>query len=159
MRTFLALEIPPNIKLKMAAIQKGLQQEKIIGRWTKLENLHLTLVFFGNLKPDFQKIKKIKPVDFKLQFLKLEAFPSIKKAKIIYLKLDGDLPELERIRNQFIEEKRPFVAHLTLARLKKPQNLGQVFTQIKIPKIKFTANQISLFSSTLTPSGPIYKKI
>ncbi|ABX04279.1 MAG TPA: RNA 2',3'-cyclic phosphodiesterase [Herpetosiphon sp.] len=57
-RCFMALDLPEPIQAQLLAIQAELQQLGLPIRWSKPENLHLTLQFLGNLAvellPDLQ---------------------------------------------------------------------------------------------------------
>ena len=46
-RIFIAINLPENIKQKLNLYQERL--EEIPAKWTKKENLHITLVFLGNV--------------------------------------------------------------------------------------------------------------
>jgi len=173
MRLFIALETPQKVKKEIAVIQKKLRVEKISGRWIQPKLTHLTLVFLGETAPnkigDIEKILKeasgqIFPINLWLE--KIDAFPSPAKAKIIHLSLKGELDKLNalvlKIRKSLKKQKinfdrKLFIPHFTLGRLKKPQNLTWFLSKIKIPRRKFFVNQLNLIQSTLTPQGPIYK--
>jgi len=175
MRLFIALEIPQKVKEEIAAIQKKLKTENISGRWVKPEITHLTLVFLGETAPNkIGNIKKIlngastqiSPINLWLE--KIDAFPSPGKAKIIHLPLKGEVGKLNalilKIQKSLIKQKvyfdkKPFVPHLTVGRLKKPQNLTLLLSKIKIPHREFFSNKLNLIQSILTPQGPIYKTL
>lgn len=175
MRTFISLEIPPEIKKEVSKIQQRLKQLNIKGRWVKEKNLHLTLVFLGEIEP--QKIKKVEKIlekiipettSFQLSFEKVDCFPSPFRPKIIYLYLKDETSALkkltEKIRQELKEEKvwfdkKSFVPHLTLGRLQGRRNLKKVVQNLKPPPIAFKAKKVHLVKSALTPRGPIYKNL
>ena len=47
MRTFIAVDIPENVKEEIIKIQDKLPE--FVGKLTELENLHLTLKFLGEI--------------------------------------------------------------------------------------------------------------
>jgi 2'-5' RNA ligase len=173
MRIFIALEIPEKIKKEIGKIQNHLKTAGIQARWVKPEIIHLTLIFLGETVPNkvggTEKILKevssqISPVNLWLE--KIDAFPSPNKVKIIHFSLKGEADKLNTLvlkiqkclKKQKINfDQKPFVPHLTLGRLKKPQNLTSYLSKIKIPHQEFFVHQLSLIQSTLTPQGPIYK--
>lgn len=175
MRTFINLEIPKKIKKDLEKIQKELAKAELRAKWVKPKNSHLTLVFLGKTDPKriesiTQILRKasqeIKPI--KLHFLKIDGFPSLKKAKVIFISLGGELGKLYALslktRKELKKEKisfdeKPFRAHLTLGRLKKPQNLTEVIKKVKIEQVSFITNQISLTQSQLTPTGPFHTNL
>ncbi|MGB9706681.1 MAG: RNA 2',3'-cyclic phosphodiesterase [Microgenomates group bacterium] len=173
MRVFVALELPEEIKKEIEKIQKSLMAIASPARWVKPKAAHLTLVFLGEITPGkiplLEKIlenatSKISPVNLWLN--QIGCFPSPGKARIIYLSLGGELGKLNALalkirkglKSQKIWfDKKPFTPHLTLGRLKKQQNLNQILQKIKISRIKFLGEKVSLIQSTLTPQGPVYK--
>ncbi|MRJ07107.1 MAG: RNA 2',3'-cyclic phosphodiesterase [Epsilonproteobacteria bacterium] len=159
-RLFVAtpVELPFYLQIKRAL------SPLLKGKWVEGFNLHLTHLFIGNDKPEEWKIRLPKPegeiATGKIgilgnRILYLEALhPQISQ---IYQKLIGE--KGERINPQILN--RPFRPHITLARLKTPPT-PQLLRKIEelnssLPSIKFPF-QVYLYSSTLTPKGPIYKK-
>ena len=59
-------------------------------------------------------------------------------------------------------EKRPFWPHVTLARVRKRQRRAKLPRQVEVPELPaalrrpFTAGRVTLFRSTLKPSGAVY---
>lgn len=175
MRAFISLEIPKEIKVEIEKIQQDLKKNGVQARWVKPEITHLTLAFLGSITPDkaepigkiFDEVaSQIKPVEPHLA--KIDCFPGPVKARIIFVDLGGELGKLNalalKIRKGLKKEKiwfdkKPFASHITLGRIKKRQNLTQLIGKIKIGKVKFVANEVSLTKSTLTETGPIYTKI
>jgi 2'-5' RNA ligase len=173
MRIFIALEVPEKIKKEIEKTQNQLKNAGIKARWARPEIAHLTLVFIGETMPtkirEIEKILKeasaqISPISLWLE--KIGAFPSPAKAKIIHLSLKGEMGKLNalvlKIRKSLKKQKinfdqKLFIPHLTLGRLKKPQNLTWFLSKIKIPRRKFLVKQLNLIQSTLTPQGPNYK--
>lgn len=175
MRAFISLELPETIKKEIGETQQKLKETGLQARWVKPEIVHLTLVFLGSITPDKVPIieqvlakvsRQIKPIKLKLH--QLGCFPNSAKAKIIFIKLSGELEKLNalaiKIRKQLKKENiwfdtKPFNAHLTLARVKKQANLIEVIRKTKIKKTKFIANEVTLTKSQLTNLGPIYHQI
>lgn len=175
MRAFIALELPEEIKTEISKIQWDLKKAGVQARWVNPEIAHLTLAFLGSITPN--KIEsignileaaasQIKPVQIHL--LKIGCFPSPSKARIIFVELGGELGKLNalaiKIRKQLKKEKiyfdkKPFVNHITLGRIKKRQDLTQLIKKTKIKKVKFVASEVSLTKSILTESGPIYTQL
>lgn len=175
MRTFISLELPETIKKEIGEIQRKLKETGLQARWVKPEIVHLTLVFLGSIttnKIDIVDnvleniVSQTKPVKLKLS--QLDCFPNSAKARIIFIKLSGELEKLNalaiKIRKQLKKENiwfdtKPFNAHLTLARVKKQVNLTEIVKKTKIKKTEFIANEVTLTKSQLTNLGPIYHQI
>ncbi len=173
MRIFIALELPEEIKKEIAKLQKKLRKAGAKATWVKPEIVHLTLAFLGSVThKQLEIIHKIlgeitfKPI--KLELGLLGCFPNPERPRIIFVELRGDLKELHYLANQIRQnlkkeaiqfDNKPFVAHITLGRVKKRQNLTHIFKGIKPKKIEFLAQEITLNQSELTSSGPQYTKL
>ena len=55
MRLFIAIELEPNIKYALTEIQGTMKKQNIIGNYTPIENVHLTLAFIGEY-PDPEQV-------------------------------------------------------------------------------------------------------
>jgi len=175
MRAFIALELPAEIKIEVSKIQKELAKAGVQVKWVKPEIAHLTLAFLGSITPN-----KVEPISeildgaasqiepAQLYLAKIGCFPSPAKARIVFVDLGGELGKLHalatKIRKQLKKEKiwfdkKPFVSHITLGRIKRQQNLAQLIRKTKIKRVKFVANEVTLTKSTLTPSGPKYQPL
>ena len=173
MRTFISLELPSEVKQEIALAQQELRFCLPQVHLVNPQTIHLTLAFLGSISPNkIQIIKKILEkivsAPIKLKLHRLGSFPNPKKPRIIYLDLKGDLDELDRlVKNLRYQLKKkcvyfddkPFSAHITLARIKKRQNLTTVITKIQIPPKEFLAEEVNFTKSILTPAGPIYETI
>jgi 2'-5' RNA ligase len=175
MRAFISLELPEEIRTEINKIQKTLKGKGIQARWVKPEITHLTLAFLGPIAPEKTKIinsilqeatNQVKPIKLKLH--QLGCFPSLQKPQVIFVSLQGELGKLHalaiKIRKGLKKEKiwfdqKPLSAHITLGRVKKSQNLTRFVKKAKVENIEFIADKITLQKSTLTNSGPVYKKL
>lgn len=183
-RIFIAINLPENIKNKLANYQKRI--EKAFGvnlrsiRWTKKENLHITLEFLGYLtENEILKVKEILksltrnfyPFDIKLIKIcygpKEERIPRMvwavgeRKKEVISLKEKLD-KELKKFLN-FESERREFIPHITLGRIRKWQ--WKAIPLDERPEIRreinleFKTEKIDLMESKLLPQGAKYLKL
>lgn len=175
MRAFVALEIPETVKSEIDKIQQDLKKAGIQARWVKPELSHLTLAFLGSITPNKvgliesilkEVVSQIKPAQ--LHFLKIGCFPSPTRARIIFVDLGGELDKLNALaikirkglkKEKIYFDKKPFVSHVTLGRIRQKQNLTKLIGKSKVRKIKFVASKVSLTKSTLTESGPVYTQL
>jgi 2'-5' RNA ligase len=175
MRTFIALEIPTEIKKELGQIQKKLIASGLQATWVKPKNAHLTLAFLGSIS--LERVESINQVlteitsqakPIKLHFVEINAFPSPTKPRVIFIELRGELSKLQalalKIRKGLTKEKvwfdpKPLKAHLTLGRVKKPQNLTEAVRKTKVKQVEFTAEKITLTKSQLANSGPAYTSL
>ena len=173
MRTFISLELPETIKSEISKIQQDLKKLGIQARWVKPELSHLTLAFLGSITPDkIETIGKIlkeatpQTTSINLKFSKIDCFPNPARPRIIFVDLEGELEKLNDLakktlhrlkREKIYFDEKPFTAHITLGRIKKRQNLIRLIEKIKVKRVEFVVNEVSLTKSILTDSGPIHK--
>lgn len=173
MRTFIAIELPEKIKEEISRFEKDL--EKIIPlRLVAPKNLHLTLFFLGDIAES--RISEVAEAvragargikSFYLFLGKPEFFPQKGRVHGLWLKVDGQLEVLNKLYQQIAQElekrnfefdKKPFSAHITIGRARKGIKRTKGITSIKGITGKFEVKSVSVFTSQLTPEGPIYAR-
>ncbi len=169
-RVFLGIPIQPDIQNEIENCQFGLQDTK----WTKKENLHLTLLFLGDITiTELEELKEI------MDNVKEKPFEiSLKKPQIFIKKIDSILwlqavpdKEILNLRTKILNEldktnirydkssKQKFTSHVTIARIKKLnyKRLNDYFQTFEsFATSIFTVNAFTIFSSILKSDGPIY---
>jgi 2'-5' RNA ligase len=177
MRTFVAIDIPDEIRRKIQDIIEALRVAATNVRWSRAEGLHLTLKFLGEIPPT--KLEGIKtslaavhlhaPLALRVQGIGY--FPNERSPRVIWLGLEGgaELRELAaRVEENlqplgFPKEDRPFTAHLTLGRLPTPGKIASVQELLRqrepLALGSFTATEFFLYESKLSPGGSVYLKI
>ena len=178
-RTFLAIELPEEIKAQIGNIQNRLKTTVKGVRWTKLEGIHLTLKFFGNVSEnDIANISKVvekNTVDARpltLNVSTIGTFPNLRRPRVLWFGISGSVERLSDLQNEiekdlesigFQRENRAFRAHLTLGRVKSPKEVKGLSEIIKNEESydagSFKAYGLTLFKSDLTPQGAIYTKL
>jgi len=167
MRLFVAIEIPKDIKDKIQRITeklKSIEGVKVSSPFA----MHLTLLFLGDDKNKKDTISKLKSVSFKKFKVTIEGtgfFPSEKKINVAWLGIrkTEQLVHLQgEIARLFLDEKK-YKPHLTIARIRKlipkdKKKLIEIMGLFREP-MEFTADKFKLFSSELTPLGPIHEAI
>jgi 2'-5' RNA ligase len=171
MRVFVAIELPSELKEKIYAfsqkITKRLQVKQV-----EEENLHLTLVFLGEISEkelDIVKniLSKIKVGEIKLKLQELQVIPSKTKPLIIWIKVGGQTGKLFSLYKQTVDnllnqgfvlkkDNLDFRPHITIARVK-----GGGVRSLENEHLEgsFIADKVAIFESKLTPEGSIYSKI
>lgn len=179
LRTFLAINLPVQVKEKIGEILKGIKD--IEGsKCVKSENIHLTLKFFGNTNPDQRlKIKEaLIPIcrethPFKMTISGFGAFPNQKRPRVIWLGIKDGAKEARALSEQiektlaergFNREDREFKCHLTISRpktlyagIKMLEELKKIFKSEVIGE--FMIKSIELMKSELAPEGAKYDVI
>lgn len=165
-RLFLAVPLPAEIKNALAQeveqIKKRLSDWKI--NWVAPENLHITLIFFGEVKEEQGHVLKdeiTKTVRDSSSF-EVSTGGLTAEGRPIWLEIKNGQKELADLFQKLAaglnikgsaEEARPFHPHLTLGRIKKRGKIP-----LPQPKQTFSwrAERLELFESQLRPTGPTY---
>jgi 2'-5' RNA ligase len=176
MRIFVGIKLDETIR---ESIARELQPFKKIAnsiRWTESRNIHLTLKFIGESSDDLLgRIEaallaaKIPVAPFPLKIAGFGKFPAGDNLHIFWAGVD-DTPQIrtlfEWIENALAplgiaREVQPFNPHITLGRNKARYNFKTLFELLTEKQDIFLAEcmvaSFQLFSSRLTPAGPLYK--
>ena len=181
MRTFIAIDLPSEIKDSLRRLQEKLKASKADVKWVEPKNIHLTLKFLGEI--DDKKIEEItKIIDdtakeknkFQIHISSLGAFPKIDFPRVIWVGVEtgdkenkGMAEELEEktAKIGIPKEDRPFSSHITIGRTRSSLNREKLVQDLKNnaelsgERLEFYVTKITLFKSTLTPRGPIYEAL
>ena len=176
-RIFIAINLPEDIKKKLVDYQGKWPTLPI--RWTKKENLHITLVFIGHVNDDelLEVCKITKEVasrnqSFSVNLNKIYYGPP-KKMPPRMVWVEGEKSqEFTSLRNDsekslmvseevhFSPEKRVFSPHITLGRIKtwefrqiEPEERPEVSEEISLV---FPVNSIEVMESELKRGGSEY---
>jgi len=175
-RTFIAIDVNQEIRDTSEEVITKLQELGFKAAWTKPENVHLTLFFMGEMDekavdsmvyslnkrmkgfPSFStKLTGLEYFKFKhsprVLFLKFEPTKSLQK---MYLEMKSELTK-NKIK---YDDQGNFVPHATLGRVKEyPVDWEKKALELVVPSISLVIDGFTVYSSTLTPQGPIYKWI
>ncbi len=159
MRLFIAVNFDDEIKEGLTEIQNGLKSCSLSGNFTRRENLHLTLVFLGEVSGEKlgqvkQAMNRVKSPGLTLGFKDLGKF---KRDNGDLWWLGSELnPQLEQLYKElslklsecgFVPEERKFKPHLTLARgVKTKGDVDKTHISGKL-KQDIPINQIDLMKS------------
>ena len=169
-RAFLAIPIPPQVKASIERLQKHLAAQIPDIRWTKPDNLHLTMHFFGDVSEEtLEKIKvsmlsvKSCQQPFLVEVKGFGAYPSLRRPRVLWLGLqpEGQLRQLhEACRKSLAQagvmtDSRPFSPHVTIGRLKQQKpDLTDLFQAVDNTLIsQLSVDRLVLFESCLRPEG------
>lgn len=176
-RAFLAIELPESLRIGIGKIQDRLRPQVSGIRWTRPEGIHLTLKFFGDISGDeiealCSVIEKTAAASspFALRLGSPGAFPGIRRPRVLWIGVEGNLTSLIRIQQDverdletagFKREKRPYKPHLTLGRFREPgksSGLEKALEERNDASLaeKFMADGLTLFKSDLKPGGAVY---
>jgi RNA 2',3'-cyclic 3'-phosphodiesterase len=129
MRIFIALDIPGEIRAALSAYMDRARTLVPEARWARVEGLHVTLKFIGEVSDArVEEIKSalasVKAEPFTVRFAGAGFFPNAKSARVFWAGVEGGdpLPRLAASIDSalaklgFTKEDKPYHPHLTLAR-------------------------------------------
>ena len=183
LRLFSALELPTPITENLAALSDRLREQmpRQSVRWVQPRNIHLTLKFYGEVKPEkvaalqeslTQAVLGRAPLTLALNGLGL--FPNAVRPRVVWVGLSGQLEALGALQTAveqgaaglgFPPEARAFAPHLTLGRvtenLRPPDwpRLGAALRALTFAPQTFTVEQVALIRSELKPAGSVYTRL
>ena len=182
LRTFIAVDIPPNIQ---QAIQHNVENlRKTIGnsvRWVPVHNIHLTLKFLGDVSSanvemltQMLRIEADSCPSFDLSISGLGSFPNSKRARVLFIgiQVPAGLEALQRgiesatTKLGYESDPRPFSPHLTIGRVRDhipasdQQRLRKTLEETKIDSLGTArVDSVHLYKSELKPGGSVYTKL
>lgn len=177
-RLFFAIDLPDPYKKEFARLIGHLKKSSKTNaiRWTKLDNLHITLHFMAEVqKNDIQTlISKVRHElahfreGFVLKFQKINLFPSPYRPRVIVLEIDSQalLTQLvDRIGHvinglKYELDTRPYRPHLTLGRIKHTHMKLDFLEEINtLPGKELKVEEVTLFRSEPQQNGSKYTAI
>ena len=179
-RLFCAFELPATLR---QSIDKHAQRVRdavpdAAASWSRPENIHLTMKFFGNVDQArgpvisaaaARVVKEFSPIQ--IEAGKTGVFPRPSRPQVLWIGIDdpsGALLKLHRrledelAREGFAKEDRAFRPHLTIARIRRPQNanrLADVHLRMEFLPVEIVLSELVLFRSELNPKGSKYTAI
>ncbi|KPK97044.1 MAG: hypothetical protein AMJ95_11240 [Omnitrophica WOR_2 bacterium SM23_72] len=179
MRTFIAIELPEEIKESLARLQDRLKQSQADVKWVKPQNIHLTLKFLGEINEEqLEKITRaleqvcLNRRCFQMCLSTVGAFPKVNFPRVIWVGVEKGASETSEIATDLEEkvsmvevpkEKRPFSSHITIGRVRSNFNKDKLVNDLKtigsLEGKEFAVTKLTLFKSTLTPTGPVYEAL
>jgi RNA 2',3'-cyclic 3'-phosphodiesterase len=179
-RSFIAIELPETAKEGLARLRKELERDDDgFVRWVAPDGIHLTLKFLGNI-PSKQVTAITEAVKggtrgispFHLEISGLGVFPNARQVRVFWVGVGGETDKLSRLQKNidsalaalgFAREERPFVPHLTLARVREGaspmerKKFGELVSSTLFEdKYPIEVEAVKLIRSRLTSRGAIY---
>lgn len=169
MRLFIAIDFN-ELKDFFIELQKLLPRNAML---SLIKTFHLTLKFLGEVQPDkveqiVNSLKGIKFDPFSLFLDSIGIFPSENYIRVVWvgLKPEEKVVELQKSIDESLKEmfkkEKDFKSHITLARVKFPEDKKAFVEQlrkIKIENKKVEIKDFRLIKSTLNPKGSIYEEL
>ena len=179
-RVFCAVELPAEVRARLEDHVRRLRKElpDVAASWSRVENIHLTLKFFGNV--EVKRIEKISAAaeravkefsTFQIGVGGTGVFPRPSRPQVLWIGVidsSGQLAKLQQSLEDecaaegFPKEDRAYKPHLTIARLRRPEGareLAEAHSEMKFEPIEIEIKDIVLFRSELSPKGSKYSVI
>ena len=178
-RSFIAIDVPKEIKNKIAKIQMELQPILPKISWVTPPNIHLTLKFLGDVASN--QIPSItgtirhtvqNQVPFNIKLSSISAFKNFSHPTVLWIGISTDPTPIVKLAENlnsslncfgFPQESRKFIPHLTIARIRSNISLTKFASHFdaynNINHTPIPVKQISLIKSKITSEGAIYKKL
>ena len=179
MRLFVALELNPKVIANLTELVRRLGPYALL-RWVHPQNMHVTLKYVG----DWQ-VNRLDELIHSLSEVRLPAsepvlnvplaglgfFPNARSPRVFWAGAENTtaLRQLQSRVDAALQplgiapEVRPYHPHLTLARISEDISLDDLYRAIEdLPTREFgliSPDQFVLFESSVTPAGPIYRKV
>jgi RNA 2',3'-cyclic 3'-phosphodiesterase len=182
-RAFIAIDLSPEIRRRLEGVSKQLKDRMVDVpiRWVPVENIHLTLMFLGDVSiNNLEMLKKILQNEvaahhaFEFSVGGLGAFPNTRHPRVLWVGVEApaELSSIQRgietsvSRLGYAREDRPFSAHLTLGRVSRnatSKDTHLICEVLEATTIGFLGvaqvNKVYLMRSDLRPSGAIYTRV
>lgn len=171
-KIFISLDLPEKSKKRLVTATKPWQDLPI--KWTKEQNLHITLIFLGHISDDAigtvcEKVRSVvsNREIFDLQFTEIALVPSEREPRMVWLS-GLTSPELKDLEEQlekklgiFVSSKKSFRPHVTLGRIRKHkweamENRPEIFA--KFP-LTVGVGSVEVIASDFSGDGPEYTVI
>jgi RNA 2',3'-cyclic 3'-phosphodiesterase len=186
-RLFVALDLPDDVRRAIGESVERLKPVCRDARWMRTENMHVTVKFIGHVPDgDAQGVDGIRAAlagihsdqTVEMRFRGTGFFPNERRPRVFWCGIEAspNLAQLAGEMDRALEpqgvpiEKRPYVPHLTLARLDAADESVHSAAEMKrlvqeaekLKNFDFGAareTEFHLFESILKRSGAEYKKL
>ncbi len=170
MRLFVALLLPDCIKIQLSQAQTHLKPLGLRGNYTTYDNMHMTLVFIGDVSIfDVEVIEHalsdVNVTPFTLSIAQLDCFYK-RSGDIWWCAIEHNL-HLIKLQTQITQalndydiafEKRPFKPHITIARQFKAKSNTPLVLPL-LEKLSVEVTSFALMESTRIKGDLVYRPI
>jgi RNA 2',3'-cyclic 3'-phosphodiesterase len=180
LRVFVAVELDRSIRARAVELIERLRGAPADVKWVEPHNLHLTMKFLGEVH-EREIIHVCRAVQhgaalvnpFELEVCGAGAFPNAARPRTVWLGAAAGAKQMIALHDGveaalaelgYRREHRQFQTHLTIGRVRGVgpgiAELGKLLQQhAEFPAGRMTVSKIAVFSSELTPDGPIYETV
>jgi 2'-5' RNA ligase len=175
MRLFIAIPLPPDAIAALRRFGDAAGNAFPGFRWTQPELLHITLKFLGDVDDITTDAAKkalgsvVTGPPLQLKFGRTTLLGPRHRPGVLALKLAGEVEELTRLAGKvedafarlgFDREPRPFLPHVTIARMARDATPPVIsFPELPGPPNWFQVRSVRLMKSTLGGPAPVYETV
>ena len=174
LRLFVAIDLPEDVRELVEEGVAPLRARFPRARWVPTRNQHVTLKFLGTTWPRLvdvviQTVGEVAAAHapFETRVAELGAFPSARRARVLWVGLEDPADRLARIAaglddalaEHFRPETRAFTPHLTVARFDPPVRLEDDLTQVGMESRPFGVDWLVVYRSHLQRPAPVYEAL
>jgi 2'-5' RNA ligase len=174
MRVFLAIDIDERLRRRLEELSRELRSRMRRARWVRPEALHLTLRFFGEIRPETADALGRRLSEalaglpaFSLEFSGCGVFPERRNPRVLWVGVRAAPPPLYELQRRaeaaaialgFEPAGRGYEPHLTVARFRGPERgIEAILTEYReIPLGSVSVTEATLYESHLSPAGARY---
>jgi 2'-5' RNA ligase len=175
-RTFIAVDLDPAVRKRTVALQETLKKTGTEVKWVEPENLHLSLLFLGEVE-DREVVEVCRIVsettqqhaNFLMSVETAGCFPNPRRPRVLWVGVGQGAQPLCQIHDAleiplldlgYRREERKYSPHITLGRVKSDrptEKLASALAQHAAWKGgEFQVRELRVMGSKLTPQGPEY---
>jgi 2'-5' RNA ligase len=177
LRTFLAVDLGKPIRDRCVALQEALQRAGAEVKWVEPDNLHVTLLFLGEVE-DRDVAALCRAVAdvcgrhhlFLASIQTVGCFPNPRRPRVVWVGVGEGGPELVALHDDlerplmklgcYRREERRYTPHVTLGRIRGERPAAELAAALNrqanwqggVTEVR----EVRVLSSELTPQGPIY---
>ena len=169
MRLFIAINFN-ELKDYFIELQKLLPSN---ARLSFTKDFHLTLKFLGEIQPNnaekiISALKNVKFHKFEVFLNSIGIFPTENYIRVVWVGLNPEEKvielqgSIEKSLEKMFRKEKDFKAHITLARVKEPEDKKSFVERVKSIKVeskKIEVKDFRLVKSTLTSKVPVYEDL
>ena len=172
-RIFLAVDLTSEARQILSRrVMRMAGGAKLPGRVTPPRNWHMTLWFLGDTPTDRFEVMLHRLTEaslgdaFRCRFGRLGTFPRASRASVLWVGVSRGAESLSALAAGVAEAvkgaglllpERPFSAHLTLSRLRPPQDLRAMVASAPSAEVEMTVSEVTVFRSHLGGGPPRYE--
>jgi 2'-5' RNA ligase len=175
-RTFIAVPLTDDIRGRAIALQDELARTGTEVKWVEPENLHVTLVFLGEVQDkEVPSVCRIAQeaiggmAPFPATVEKVACFGNSRRPRTIWIGVGQGAQEMVTIHDNletplldlgYRREERKFTPHITLGRVRSDRPADSMAAALREHAAwkggEMTVDEIHVMGSELTRDGPVY---